>query len=77
MRSTNASACEGNWLCFEYIFSKRRNLLNETRLARLVFVHGNLRNLSLTDRLGRERTPGDQGSSLLKPLSSLQISSYD
>ena len=69
-QSTNASVCEGNWSCFEYIFNKRRNLLSENRLARLVFIHGNLRNLSLSARLGRTKDVS-HGSSLVKYLESL------
>ena len=66
-QSTNASACESNWSTFEYIFSKRRNLLGEKPLEQLVYIHGNLRNINITNKVESE----SNGSSLLKYLESI------
>ena len=71
-QSTNASACEGNWSCFEYIFNKRRNLLCEDKLEKLFYIHGNLRNMSLARKLGNQTSKDCHGSSLLKYLKSLE-----
>ena len=59
-QSTNASACEGNWSCFEYIFSKRRNLLSVSSVEKLVYIHGNLRNMTLSRELGKMPAKKDQ-----------------
>jgi RNase P/RNase MRP subunit p30 len=39
---TVASACERNWITFEFIYSKIRNKLTSERAANLVFVYSSL-----------------------------------
>lgn len=68
-QSTSASACETNWSRFEYIFSKRRNKLSNERVEKLVYVHGNLRNISNTVKVGSSSTA--TGSTLSEYLDSV------
>jgi len=74
-QSTNASACEGNWSSFEYIFNKRRNLLGVPSVEKLVYIHGNLRNMALSRELGKRPVKKEQGSSssLLRYLQNLEL----
>ena len=35
----SASTCGGNWSTYEYVFSKRRNLLSTERVEKLVLIN--------------------------------------
>ncbi len=68
-QSMSASCCETNWSTFDYIFSKRRNLLGLKTAEKLVYIHGILRNIELCKSLHSfEEGDNDSGSSLLKYL---------
>ena len=44
---TSASAYEGNWSAYEYVVSKRINLLSSERVEKLiVYIHGNICDIS-------------------------------
>ena len=42
----SASVCVGSWSTYEYVFSKRRDVLSTERVEKLVYIHGTPRNIS-------------------------------
>ena len=72
-QATSASACESNWSTYEYIFSKRRNLLSTQRLEKLVYIHGNLRNIESCKALRKASGNIQVGSSLIRYVEKMKL----
>ena len=47
-----------DWSTYEYIFNKKRNLLSTEKVEKLLYIHGDLRNTSASEKTGAAAARG-------------------